>query len=262
MSSPYSYASSRTITHFNDDGFDDDSPNLFTPITQRYSPELSPIFYLRMAITSTTVVEVFGPFATPAGVIWRLRSFVEGRWLGALFYPEGGIDRFLHFGMTVTLMDSLTATNGHNHVLNVQVIREDNRDVKEIIRLQPVWTVVCTEMQHHAMGTPTIRARQVLRSFPPTEAGGEGGKGPLARSTAETKLTDGNTSNARMASDLLGVNHLYQVVGTSTGWSIEANFHEGPDIQFETASDGNGRHVKGAVLNTLVLAQQHMQQQG
>lgn len=113
MSSPYSYASSRTITHFNDDGFDDDSPNLFTPITQRYSPELSPIFYLRMAITSTTVVEVFGPFATPAGVIWRLRSFVEGRWLGALFYPEGGIDRFLHFGMTVTPMDSLTA-NGHN----------------------------------------------------------------------------------------------------------------------------------------------------
>ncbi|QDS71242.1 hypothetical protein FKW77_000118 [Venturia effusa] len=188
MPSPYSSGSSRTMTHFNyDTSRDDCSPRLFPP-SQRYSLERFPIFYLRISVPPITAVEVFGPFATPAGVIGKFRNYIEARYLGAQsqldakFSSEGGTEAFLHFGMTVT--DGLT------NVLEVQVIREVNRDVKEVIRMQPVWTVVCTEMQHRAAGAPTIKNRQVLRSFPATEAGEREAKG-LARSTAEAKLTDG-----------------------------------------------------------------------
>lgn len=214
-----------------------------------------------------TVVKIFGPFATPIGVIGRLGRYIEEHWLGAQsqldaqFSSQSGIENFLHFGMTVTLRDSLTEVN---HVLNVEVIREDNDEVKQVIPMQPVWTVVCTEMRHHAIEKPSLRAREVLRSFPPTETGGREAKA-LARSTAEAKLTSGNTTIARMIWDstgVLGVNNIYHIVGTSMGWSVEAIFHDGPDIEFETASDENGHRLDGAVLNPVLLAQQHMEQQG
>lgn len=154
--------------------------------------------------------------------------------------------------------DSLTAIDD---VLNIEVVREDNQAVKEVIPMQPVWTVVCTEMQHHDFGDPTIRARQVLRSFPPTEAGEREAKA-LARRTAEANITDGNTPDARMICGVLGVNNIYNIVGTSMGWIVEAILHIGSDIEFETASDENGRRLEGAVLSPVILAQQHMEQQG
>lgn len=249
------------MPYFSDDGDFLPLANLAPIQTSLPIISQSHIFYLRIQRPSLQAIDVLGPYASTVGTVAGITLYMQEHYgpgmpqLNAQISTQAGEDIFFHIGMAIT--------GDHHHVMDIEVLKEVNEDVKSVIKMQPVWTVLCTEMQHNDPRPATIKSRDVRCTFPPTKNGEEQAK-QLARAIAEEKIAGFDPPDAEIVSrysGVKGVNVIYNVVGTGKGWSIEANFHLDPTIIFEGASDENGQPLDGVVLNPVLLAQQHMHQQ-
>jgi hypothetical protein len=262
MSSPFTTSPEPPIYRSDSGRFPSETPYLIAGQPSSFPVSDSTIYYLIIKRPPINVIDVRGPFSSQLSTEIDIKTYVTKHYEAGLeqlevqLSSEVGRDFFFHIGLTLT--------GPEQHVMDIQVHKENNADVKPIIRINPVWTVICTELEHNIppRQLATIKNREVLSTF--LKAEGEKAAKDLARYTVKAKLDSGIPPDGQLMWDVsgeYGVNNIYHIVGKDSGWIIEANLHLAVDIVLEGASDEFGRPMAEGVSKSPVLRQQYLNHQ-